>query len=675
MVHRSQDIRNIALIGSSSSGKTALVDALAFVTKAASRHGNSLEGTSVSDTQPEEKERKQTLTSHLFGFDWKGATLNVVDTPGHADFLGEALATLDVVEAALLCVSATGRLTFHGRRLFSAAATAGIGRAVIVTHPDGDNANFDDVLQTLNEVFGDTVVPVTYPNADGTGFGAVHDVLGGEGPMAAKYRSTLEERVAEADDEILARYLETGHLSAADFEKYLPLAIAKEKVTPLFTVCPPREIGLEKLCNFVQHYFPSPQAYGARPAAAVGSEAFDQLVEASEEGAFVAKVFKTVVDPYVGRLSYLRCFRGHLRAEQGFFNVRSQLHDKVGGLQMRIGIEAKPVDEVVAGDMFVVAKVEDIAFGDTVTADGDQVVMPTFAFPAPTYSLAVNPATRGDEQKIAHGLEKLAAEDPTFHVSRDAHTGELVVSGTSPLHLEVQLQRLDRRYGIHTTTHLPTIPYQETITTAGDGHHRHKKQSGGRGQFAEVHLRVRPLERGDGFRFVDKVVGGAIPRQFIPEVEKGVRHFLDRGALAGSPVVDIEVEVYDGKFHDVDSDQLSFQIAGERALADAFENCRPILLEPIMDVEIQVPERFTGDVTSNLSTHRGRMTGMEAVRGVQVIAAHVPMKEMQSYATQLRSITAGEGTFTMRPAHYEPVPPNVQQEIVSSREVELAHHA
>ncbi len=673
MVHRSQDIRNIALIGGSSSGKTALVDALAFVTKASTRHGNSLDGTSVSDTQPEEKERKQTLTSHLFGFDWDGATLNVVDTPGHADFLGDALASLDVVEAALLCVSATGRLTFHGRRLFSAAATAGIGRAVVVTHPDGDNAHFEDVLQTLHEVFGDTVVPVTYPDADGAGFSAVHDVLGGEGPKAAAYRAILEERVAEADDEILARYLETGHLSAEDFETYLPRAIAKEKVTPLFTVCPPREIGLKKLCNFVQHYFPSPQAFGARPAAGVGSPAFDQLVEPTEEGPFVAKIFKTIVDPYVGRMSFLRCFRGHLRAEQGFFNVRSQLHDKVGGLQMRVGAETRPVDEVVAGDMFVVAKVEDIAFGDTVTAEGWPLVLPTFSFPAPTFALAVNPATRGDEQKIAHGLEKLAAEDPTFHVSRDVHTGELVVSGTSPLHLEVQLQRLDQRYGIRTRTHLPTIPYQETVTSAAEGHHRHKKQSGGRGQFAEVHLRVRPLARGEGFRFVDEVVGGAIPRQFIPEVEKGVRHFLGKGPLAGARVVDLEVEVYDGKFHDVDSDQLSFQLAGERAMVDAFDKCRPILLEPIMDVEIHVPERFTGDVTSNLSTHRGRMTGMESTRGVQVIAAHVPMNEMQGYATQLRSITAGEGTFTMRPAHYEQVPVHVQQQLVAMRERELVH--
>jgi elongation factor G len=666
MAHRSQDIRNIALIGSSSSGKTALVDALAFVTKASSRHGNSLEGTSASDTLPEEKERKQTLTSHLFGFRWGETTLHVIDTPGHADFLADALSSLDVVEAALLCVSAAGRLTFHGRRLFSAAADAGIGRAVVVTHPDGDNAHFDEVLAALNEVFGDTVVPVTYPNADGAAFSEVHDVLSGEGPMAETYRKILEERVAEADDEILARYLETEHLSAEDFEKHLPTAIAKEKVTPLFTVCSPKEIGLKKLCNFVQHYFPSPTAFGPHTGAKVGSESFDQVVESDPNQPFVAKVFKTIVDPYVGRLSYLRCFRGRLTAEQGFLNVRTGQHDKVGGLMVRDGVETKPIDAVVAGDMFVVGKLEDLAFGDTVTADDAPLVMPTIEFPPPTFSLAVNPANRGDEQKIGQGLDKLAAEDPTFHVARDPHTGELVVSGTSPLHLEVHLKRLEKRYGVGTTTHPPAIPYKETITAPADGHHRHKKQTGGRGQFAEVYLRVRPLDRGEGFQFIDKVVGGAIPRQFIPEVEKGVRHFMERGYLAGCRVEDFAAEVYDGKFHDVDSDQLSFQIAGERAIAEAFEKARPILLEPIMNVEIQVPDRFTGDVTSNLATHRGRMTGMETSRGLQLIQAQVPMKELQDYSTQLRSMTAGEGNFTMTHSHYEPVPPNVQHEIVAA---------
>ena len=676
MAHRPSAIRNLALVGSSSSGKTALIDALAFITKDSSRHGNSLEGTSISDTLPEEKERKQTLNGHVFGFHWEDTLLNVIDTPGHADFLADALASLDVVEAALLCVSASGRLTFHGRQLFDSAKQVGIGRAVIVTHPDGDNAHFEEVLLSLQEVFGDTVVPVTYPDADGAKFSAVYDVLHGDGPRCKEYRALLEERVAEADDAILEQYLETGELSDADFQKYLPIAIAKEKVTPLFTVCPPQEIGLRKLCSFVKTYFPSPAAYGPRSAATVDGEQFDQIIEADGKGPFAARVFKTIVDPYVGRVSWLRCFRGSLSADEGFLNVRTGKHEKVGGLQVREGVESKPVDRVVAGDLFMVAKLETLAFGDTVTADSHPIRMKTIEFPAPTVSLAVNPATRGDEQKIGQGLEKLAAEDPTFKVQRDAHTGELVVSGTSPLHLDVQLKRLEKRYHCGTITHPPAIPFKETVTLPADGHHRHKKQSGGRGQFAEVYLRIRPRDRGEGFEFIDKVVGGSIPRNFIPEVEKGVRHFLEKGGLAGCRIEDIAVEVYDGKFHDVDSDQISFQIAGERGFAEAFGKAKPILLEPIMDVEIRIPERFTGDVASNLATLRGRMTGMEMLGGNQVIKAQVPLKEMQDYTTQLRSITAGEGAFEMRPAHFEPVPPNVQQEIVNAfrKKQEEAHH-
>jgi elongation factor G len=675
MAHRSVAIRNLALVGSSSSGKTALIDALAFVTKDAPRHGNSLDGTSVSDSLPEEKERKQTLNSHPFGFHWDGALLNVIDTPGHADFLADAIASLDVVEAALLCVSASGRLTFHGRSLFDAAKRSGIGRAVVVTHPDGENAHFEEVLMSLQDVFGDTVVPVTYPDADGAAFSAVHDVLHGDGPRCKEYRALLEERVAEADDEVLAHYLETGELSDEDFEKYLPIAIAKEKVTPLFTVCPPKEIGLRKLCAFVKTYFPSPRAFGPRPAGVPGSGKLDQLVEPDDAQPFVARVFKTIVDPYVGRVSWLRCFRGSLSAEAGFFNVRTGKHEKLGGLQVREGIESKPVDKVVAGDLFMVAKIESLAFGDTVTDDAHPLEMATTTFPLPTYSLAVNPATRGDEQKIGQGLEKLAAEDPTFKVHRDSQTGELIVSGTSPLHVDVQLKRLDKRYHCATVTHPPAIPYKETVTLAAEGHHRHKKQSGGRGQFGEVYLRVRPRDRGEGFAFVDGVVGGAIPRQFIPEVEKGIRHFLDKGGLAGCRVEDVEVEVYDGKYHDVDSDQISFQIAGERAFADAFEKAKPILLEPIADVVIRVPERFTGDVASNLATLRGRMTGMEMAGGIQVITAQVPLKEMQDYTTQLRSITAGEGGFELKPSHFEPVPPNIQMEIVAAwkKKQEAAH--
>ena len=358
--------------------------------------------------------------------------------------------------------------------------------------------------------------------------------------------------------------------------------------------------------------------------------------------------------------------RGSLKPEEGVDILRSGKHEKLSGLLCVEGAENKPVDQVVCGDLFIITKVDDLQLGDSISAEGAGLKIKPMAFPRPAYSLAVNPASRGDEQKINQGLEKLATEDPTFATGRDAGTGEHLISGMSPLHLEVQLARLKRRFGVGTVQHIPSIPYKESVTVKAEGHHRHKKQSGGRGQFGEVYLRIAPLDRGQGFEFKDAVVGGSIPRQFIPEAHKGIRRFMEKGGRAGCEVVDVQAELYDGKFHDVDSDQISFQLAGERAFAEAFAKAKPILLEPVMEVEIEVPDRFTGEVTSNLATQRGRMLGMEIKEGVQVIKAHVPMKEMQEYSTQLRSMTAGEGSFTMKPSHLDPVPPNLAQDLISA---------
>jgi len=666
MSHPSQDIRNLALFGHGNSGKTALVDALALQTKVTNRHGDSADGTSISNTEPEEKERKQTLALHVFQMPLEEVHLNLIDTPGHADFIADAISAFQVVETGLLCVSATGGVTFHARRLWAAAGKAGLGRAIVVTHPDGENAKFEETLADLNSVFGDVVVPVTYPDGDGHDFSAIHNVLDGDGPDAGRYREKLEERVAEADDAVLEAYLESGEMTREDLDKHFARAVVKGTLVPLFTVCSPKLKGLQKLGSFITQDLPSPAEFGPRNAAEPGSDSYGLLVEPDESGPFAAKVFKVLLDPYVGRMSYLRCNRGTLKAEDTFFNVRTGKSEKLGGLLGVKGTETVNVDSVAAGDIFVVSKLESLVLWDTVTSEGGAISFPPAEYPEPTYSLAVTPKARGDEQKINEGLEKLAAEDPTFQVTRAAETSELIVSGLSPLHLDVQLTRLLRRFGVDTERALPKIPYRETITTKADGHHRHKKQTGGRGQFAEVYLRVATRQRGEGFAFIDKVVGGNVPRNFIPEVEKGVRKFLSAGALAGFPVVDCSAELYDGKFHQVDSDQLSFQLAGERGFLDGFNKAKPILLEPIMDVEIQVPERFTGDVAGNLSSMRGRMQGMEVVEGIQIIKAQVPLKEMQDYSTQLRSVTAGEGTFTVRMSHYDPVPGNLQTEIIKA---------
>jgi elongation factor G len=667
MANRSDAIVNVVLFGHSHSGKTALVDAIAFATKTSTRHGDSAAGTSVSNAEPEEKDRKQTLSTHVFGFPLpNGGTLHLIDTPGHQDFLGDAFSAMAVVETGVLCVSATGPVTFHARRLWKEAGRAGIARAVVMTHVEGENSDFNKTLAELQKVFGDVVVPVTYPNVSGHGCNKVFSVLDGEGPDAKAYRDKLEERVAEADDKLLESFLEQGTLEAAALTAHLPAAVARGKLVPLFVISPPKLLGIDAFLQLVPRTLPSAAAFGARAVKKPGSDQFDQLLQPSVEAPFAARVFRVVVDPYVGRLAFLRCFAGRLKLEEGFLNVRTGKHEKLLGLLGCKGHETKPVNLVEAGDIFCVGKIESLNHGDAVTADTVPLEFMAFAFPQPVYSLAVQPAARGDEQKIVQGLEKLHVEDPTLRLHRDENTGEMVVAGMSPLHLDVHLGRLKRRYGIGTVTHAPRIPYKETITAKADGHHRHKKQSGGRGQFGEVYLRVMPLERGKGFEFINSVVGGSVPKQFIPEIEKGVRKFLAKGPLAGCVVEDVQVEVYDGKFHEVDSDQISFQIAGERAVADAFAKARPILLEPYADVEIHVPERFTGDVAGNLSSSRGRMSGMEMHEGDQVIKAQVPLKEMQDYATHLRSITAGEGTFAMRPSHYEMVPPQVQQEIVAA---------
>lgn len=668
------DVRNLTLFGHSSTGKTAFVDALAVKAKVTGRRGDSAEGTSISNSDPEEKERKHTLGAHLFHLPVDKLVINVLDTPGHPDFVADVISAMQVAETGVLFISAASGVTFHARRMWDYAGRAGLARMVVMTHLDHENADFDETLAAINAAFGDVVAPITYPDAAGADFSGVHDVLKGEGPRAQEFRERLEERVAEADDEVLEAYLENGTITQQQLEEHFIAALLKGKVVPLFVLTPNKDVGLDALLEHVAALAPDPVTFGARNAAAPGSDSYQELVQPDAGEPFVARVFKVVVDPYVGRISYLRCFRGTLHADEGFFNVRIGRHEKVGGLLRVRGKDTEPVPEVRAGDLFAVSKLESLCLGDTVTTDANPLQLPPAEYPPPTYSLAVVPQSRGDEGKIGEGLEKLTAEDPTFTARRDPITAELVVSGMSPLHLDVQLTRLKRRYGVATEHHKPRIPYRETIMAKADGHHRHKKQTGGRGQFAEVYLRAAPRQHGEGFEFVDSVVGGAIPRQFIPEVEKGVRRFLEKGGLAGCPVVDVQAEVYDGKFHDVDSDQISFQLAGERAFADAFSKAKPALLEPIMNVEIHVPERFTGDVAGNLSSHRGRMAGMEIVDGIQVIRAQVPLKEMQDYATQLRSITAGEGTFTMEPAGYEQVPPNLQQEIVAAHKQAAEHH-
>lgn len=660
MAHRTEELRNVALIGHGHSGKTALVEAMLRATR---RHSNGKvdEPFDSVHCEPEERERKHTLVARVHRVEAEGVEIQLLDTPGHPDFVGEAISALCAADIACLVVSASSPLPFDARQLWKRAGDAGLARAIVVTHLDQEGVDFEALVARLRESLGHTVVPLTYPVSTGHGFDAVRDVLTHHSPRADRYHGWIEEDEAEVDDEVLSRYLENGRLDPQEFDRCLVPAMARGLLVPLFAVRAAKGVGIEALLRFFARHAPSPAAFVARR---VGKHP----AVASSEAPFVGRVFKVVVDPYVGRLAHVRCLQGALRQGQSLLCARTGRPFVAAQVMRSNGKEAVAAPQATAGELVAFAKVDDLRVGDVVTEGSVEVSLPPLVFPTPAYARHVWPRSRADESKIGAALEKACVEDPTLRVRRDDETGELLIEGMSPLHVETQLQRMHRRWQVAVESGPPTIAYRETVTAVAEGHHRHKKQTGGRGQFAEVFARVRPLPRGDGFVFVDAVVGGAVPRQFVPEVERGARRFLQRGGLAAFPVVDVAFELHDGKHHDVDSDHSSFQIAGERAFHDAFLAARPVLLEPIVSLVVRVPERCTGDVAASLSAMRGRMLGMWVEDGIQRIEAEAPLASLLDYATQLRSMTGGEGTFTTAYARHEQVPAPIQAEIVRQRQ-------
>ncbi len=646
-------IRNLTFLGASDAGKTTLVEAIAHLLGATTRQGRVEDGTTLCDFTPEEKEKKHSLQAAVVHLQAGGGELNLIDTPGYPDFVADAITSMGAAGCAVLVVAARNEgVPFHARRLWEAAGEVGLARAVVVTKADADNLDLDAVVGSLREAFGTAVAPFTLPDQLGPGFSAVQSVHATENP----YKAALVDSIVEADDALMEQYLESGEVSWEDLERILPGAMSQGTVAPLFFVHPVTGIGVAEFLGFLQKNFPTAadQLAVVKDAAVAGGGADEPLV---------ARVWKVLTDRHLGQISYLRILQGTLQADQVVKNPRGGKDLKLTGLAHIFGKDLKPTASAGPGEIVAVTRVEELGIGDTVTVEGGAEPF-HFPLPEPFTFWAVSPRSRQDEQKISGELAKIAREDPCFRVERHPETHELLVYGLSELHLKTCLSRIEAR-GVGVDHRVPRIAYQETVSSRADGHHRHKKQTGGAGQFGEVYLRVAPGERGSGFEFVNAVVGGAIPRQFIPAVEKGIIEQMQQGIIAGSRVVDIKVEVYDGKHHDVDSDEHSFKIAGARALQDAFLKANPVLLEPIMEVEITVPSRFFGDVSGDLNTRRGRILGMEAKGDVQVIKAQVPLAEMLGYSTPLRSMTAGEGTFSMRFDHYEQVPPHIQEKIVA----------
>jgi elongation factor G len=695
------DIRNIALAGHRASGKTSLADALLFQAKAVDRRGSVDDGSSVADYDEEEHKRRFSIDTSVLHLEHNGKQLHLLDTPGDPAFFGAALGALSAVENVLIVVSAANGVEVNTRRMFGEAGKRGLARLLVINKLDSDNVKFEELFKAVRDTFGKACVLFNAPVNVGPKISGVVSVLPsatGETPVPpgcavdlTAARSQLIDAIVEADDALMEKYLLEGSIGSDELAAALPKAILAGTVIPVFCTAAKKDLGIAELLDGLTAYALSPEQ-GKRRTAKKGDA--EVALEPSPSGEFVGQVFKAVTDKFVGNLSFIRVFSGSYKPDQPLLNVRTGKSARAAALLLMQGSKHTTIPEATPGDIFAVTKVEELHIGDTVSNHAGAPKLPLPAFPTPMFGLAVEPKARGDEQKISGSLQKIANEDPTFHVTRDAQTKELVITGMSQLHLDVLIHRLKRRFDLDIVAHEPKIPYRETITTHAEGQHRHKKQSGGRGQFGEVHLRVYPLPReiedqemllerfanktkfekmraayfepAHHFAFIDTIVGGTIPNQFVPAVEKGCKELLERGALAGYRIEGVAVEVYFGKDHPVDSSEAAFKTAGRIAFKNAFLAAHPVLLEPIVELEVTVPTKYTGAILGDLNTKRARIENQDSLPGdLAVITALAPLAEVTRYASQLDSITQGQGSFHMDFKHYDVVPGNVQQQIVS----------
>lgn len=656
-------IRTLAIAGHQASGKTSLVDAVLHRAGVNDRHGSVDNGTSAADVNENEIQRKTTIYAKPFHVTWKNAEIYLIDTPGYADFFGEAVSSAAVADAMVVVVDAFSGPEVGSLRAWKLAEQRGLPRAVVINRLDKEHTDFRKTLDAVRSAFGIRCIPLTLPDGSAEAFTAVGAVLGGEVPPAAAdqveaVRGQLVEAAAETDDALMEKYFAEGQLAPEEFNRGLKSAVRLGTLVPVFVTSAVKAIGIDALLDTIADLFPSPVDRGAVPAEPAP-------LQPEPGGALGVLVFKTIVDPFVGQLSYMRVFSGTLNADSDVYNTTRASRERIGPIYILNGKKQETIESAVPGDIVAIAKLKNTKTNDTLAAPGNKVVLPKIEFPRPTISYAVNPRSQGDEEKMGTGLARLADEDPTLLLERNEETKQLLLSGMGDLHIDVMIERLKKTSNVEVDLATPRVPYHETATARAEGHYRHKKQTGGHGQFGEVYLRMEPVERDAGFSFENAVVGGNIPRQFIPAVEKGVLEALHRGTLAGYPVHDVKVTVYDGKHHAVDSSEMSFKIAGRGAFRDAMSKAGPVLLEPICNYTVSVPEEYMGDITGDLNSKRGRILGMESTEGIQVIKAQVPLAEMFRYSTELRSLTGGRGTFTMEPSHYEVVPANIAQKIIA----------
>ncbi len=684
-----ENIRNVALLSHSGAGKTSLSEAILFDAKVINRLGKVDDGTTTSDYDPDEIQRRISINLTVLPYPWQGVKVNLLDTPGYSDFVGEVKSALRVVEGAAILVGATSGIEVGTEQVWQYCEEAGLPRLLFINKMDRENADFFKVAAELQAKFGNKCVALQIPMGAHTSFGGIVDLLKMKAYLgsnkkesdipadlkaaADSHRAKLVEAVASADDKLIEKYLSDEPISQAELETALRTAISTGKLVPVFTGSALQNIGISLFMDALSQYLPSPKSRQVEITDIAKQNT--QIIEPTPSELLSALVFKTSADPYVGKMTYFRVYTGTLTGNSQIWNSSRNEQERVGQLYTIRGKNQEITPQVIAGDIGVITKLNITGTGDTLCSRDKPVKLATIDFPSPIYSGAVSPKSKADLDKLGSSLSRLAEEDPTIKVQRDQDTGETVLSGLGETQLEVVVGKMQRKFGVGVTLAVPKVPYKETIKASAKGEYKHKKQTGGHGQYGHVLLEVEPLPRGSGLEFVDAIVGGTIPRNFLPAVEKGVKEAVHEGVVGGFPVVDVRARVYDGSFHPVDSSEICFKIAGAGALKKAMDSANPVLLEPIVKLKVTVPDNYTGDIMSDLNTKRGRVMGMMPEGGYNTIEAEVPMAEVLRYAIDLKSITQGRGSYTLEFSHYEEVPTFITQKIVAERQKEIAEKA
>ncbi len=684
-ITETSNIRNVALVGHGGSGKTTLADAICYTAGATNRKGSVQAGNALTDFTPEETSHGISINLSVAHARWKGAKLNLIDTPGYLDFFGEVAAGVRVADGALVVVDAPTGVAVGTERTWAICETRGIPRILFVSMMDRENASFEDTYEAIKASLSPTAIPVEVPIGAGTEFRGIVNLFSRKAHVyrersdrgeyeeteipeelqdgVDRYRQELIETIATTDDELLEAYLEGEELDRVRVLGALSAAMRRGELFPVFCGAASSGRGVRAVMNKMVELLPSPAEAGPYLAEEDGGEPVELV---GTDGAPVAAmVFKTTSEPHVGDLSIFRIFHGAMRNGQNLFNPARSVSERITHLSVPQGANRMEVETLHAGDIGMVAKLRDTHTGDTLCSEGVRIRLEPVAWPEPDISLAVAPTSRGDEDRLANGLAKLHEEDPTFHHGYDAELGQMIIRGLGELHLNVALEKLARKYGVQVDTEEPRIPYRETIIRTAEGQGRYKKQTGGRGQYGDCWLRLKPLPRGEGYEFIDSIKGGVIPSKYITAVDKGIQDAARKGVLAGYPVVDFAAEVYDGSYHSVDSSDMAFQIAASLAFQKVAKQAGPALLEPIYQIEVATPERYMGDVIGDLNQRRGRILGMDTKGRRQVVRAQVPLAELYKYSAALRSLTHGEAIHTRTFSGYEPCPPHVAEKVIA----------